>query len=90
MKTIFIPGHGVPIILIIRSNMPCINVLTCTHNLSMDRKFGVHPHVRLKSFVAFDMECRMTFIQHEDNLSFHILHQWKPKDLKKSDHNSLC
>ena len=33
MKTILILGHYVPIILIIGSNMPCINVLTCTHNL---------------------------------------------------------
>ena len=33
MKTILIPRHGVPIILIIGSNMSCINVLTCTHNL---------------------------------------------------------
>ena len=32
----------------------------------------------------------MAFVQHEDNLSFHILHQWKPKDLKKADHKSLC
>ena len=32
--------------------------------------------------VAFDMECGMPFVQHEDNLSF--------KDLKKGDHNSLC
>ena len=37
MKTILILRHSVMIILIIRSNMPCINVLTCTHNLSMDR-----------------------------------------------------
>ena len=44
-------GHGVPIILIIRLNMSCINVLTCTHNLSMGRKFGVHPYVRLKSLL---------------------------------------
>ena len=28
----------------------------------------------------------MTFVYHENNLSFHILHQWKPKDLKKVDH----
>ena len=32
----------------------------------------------------------MEFVQHEDSLSFHILHQQKPKDLKKVDHNSLC
>ena len=48
MKTIFIPRHDVSIILIVTSNMPCINLLTPTHNLSMDRKLGVHPHVRLK------------------------------------------
>ena len=40
--------------------------------------------------IAFDMECGMVFVQHEDNLSFQILQQWKPKDLKKADHNSLC
>ena len=33
MKTVLIPGHGFPIILIIGLNMSCINVLTCTHNL---------------------------------------------------------
>ena len=33
MKTIIILRHGVPIILIIGSNMSCINVLTYTHNL---------------------------------------------------------
>ena len=32
----------------------------------------------------------MTYVQHEDNLSFDFLHQWKLKDLKKDDHNSLC
>ena len=51
MKTIFIPRHDVPIILIVTSNMLCINLLTPTHNLSMDRKLGVHPHVRLKSLL---------------------------------------
>ena len=33
MKTILIPRHGIPIILIIESSMSCINVLICTHNL---------------------------------------------------------
>ena len=33
MKTILIPGHSVPIILIIGSNMSCINVFTYTYNL---------------------------------------------------------
>ena len=33
MKTILIPRHGVLIIFIIRSNMSCIDVLTCTQNL---------------------------------------------------------
>ena len=51
MKTIFIQRHSVSIILIIKSNMPCINVLTYTHNFSMDRKFGVHPHACLKSLL---------------------------------------
>ena len=51
MTTILIPRHGVPIILIIGSNISCINVLTSTHNLSMDRKFKVHPHARLKSLL---------------------------------------
>ena len=51
MKTIFIPRDGVAIILIVTSNMPCINLLTPTHNLSVDRKFGVDPHARLKSFL---------------------------------------
>ena len=32
-KKILIPGHVVMIILIIELNMPCINVLICTHNL---------------------------------------------------------
>ena len=64
MKTIVIPGHDVPIILIIRSNMVSINVLTCSHNLSMVRKFGVHPHVRLKSLLhlIWNVECGMTFV----------------------------
>ena len=38
----------VPIILIIESNMLCINVLTCIHNFSMDRKFEVNQHARFK------------------------------------------
>ena len=48
LTTILIPRHGVMIILIIGSNMPCINVLTCIHNFSIDRKFEVHPHARFK------------------------------------------
>ena len=32
-EKIIILGYGVSIILIIGSNMSCINVLTCTHNL---------------------------------------------------------
>ena len=32
MNTILISGYGVMIKFIIGSNMPCINVLTCTHN----------------------------------------------------------
>ena len=48
VKTILIPRHGVMIILIIGSNMACINVLTCIHNFSIDRKFKVHPHDRFK------------------------------------------
>ena len=51
MKTIFIPRHGVPIILIVTLNIPCINLLTPTHNLSMDRKPGVHLHACLKSLL---------------------------------------
>ena len=51
MKTIFIPRHGVPIILIVTSNMPCINLLTPTYNLSVDRNFEVHPYARLKSLL---------------------------------------
>ena len=51
MKKIFISRHGVPIILIVTSNMPCINLLTPTHNLLMDRKLGDHPHARLKSLL---------------------------------------
>ena len=50
-EEIFIPRDGVPIILIVASNMPCINMLTPTHNLSVDRKFGVDPHACLKSFL---------------------------------------
>ena len=33
MKTILIPEHGVLIIMILGSNMSCINVLTCTQYL---------------------------------------------------------
>ena len=51
MKTVFTPRDGVPIILIVTSKMPCINFLTPTHNLSVDRKFGVDPHAHLKSFL---------------------------------------
>ena len=51
MKTIFISRHGVLIIMIVTSNMSCINLLTSTHNLSMDRKIGIHPHARLKSLL---------------------------------------
>ena len=31
----------------------------------------------------------MAFVDHEDGQSFHILHRWKLKDVKKADHNSL-
>ena len=51
MKIIFISRHGVSIILIVILNMSCINLLTHTHNLSMDRKLEVHPHARLKSLL---------------------------------------
>ena len=51
MKTIFISRHGVPIILTVTSNMPCINLLTLTHNLFMDRKLGVYSYARLKSLL---------------------------------------
>ena len=47
----FISRHGVPIILTVTSNMSCINLLTPTHNLSMDRKLEVHSHARLKSLL---------------------------------------
>ena len=43
--------HGVSIILIIGSNMSYIDVLTSTNNLSIGRKFRVHPHARLKSLL---------------------------------------
>ena len=66
MKTILKPRHSVPLILIIRSNMSCINVLTCTHNLSMDRKFGGSPTCLFEILVAFDMEFGMTFVHHKD------------------------
>ena len=51
MKTIIIPRHGVSIILIIESNMLCINVLTCTHNLcnlilAVGINFGANMTVR--------------------------------------------
>ena len=51
MKTIFIQRHGVSIIMIVTSNISCINVLTPTHNLSMDSKLKVHLHVHLKSLL---------------------------------------
>ena len=59
MKIILIPGQGVSIILIIRSNMLCINVLF-VYNLFMGRKFGVCLHVRLKSLLhlIWNVECR--------------------------------
>ena len=66
MKTIFIPRHGAPIILIVTPNMSCINVLTPTHNLSMDKKRD-SPTCSFEIFVAFDMEFEMTFMDHEDN-----------------------
>ena len=52
-QKIWISGvsHGVSIILIVTSNMSCINVLTSTHNLSIDRKLRVHPHACLKSLL---------------------------------------
>ena len=51
MKTILIPRYDVSIILIIGSNMSCINVLTCTHNLcnlilAVGFNFGVNLIVR--------------------------------------------
>ena len=42
---------GVHIILIVQSNMSCINVLTHTDDLSINRKFGVYPYARLKSLL---------------------------------------
>ena len=51
MKIIYILRHGGLIILIVTSNMLCINVWTPTHNLSKDRKLGVHLHARLKSLL---------------------------------------
>ena len=63
MKTIFIPRHGVAIILIVTLNMSCINLLTPTHNLSMDRK----PACSFEILLAFDMEFEMEFVDHEDS-----------------------
>ena len=51
MKTIFILRDGVPIILIVTSNIQCINFLTPTHNLFIDRKLEVYLHARLKSLL---------------------------------------
>ena len=42
---------GVHIILIVKSNMSCINVLGHTDDLSINRKFGVYPYARLKSLL---------------------------------------
>ena len=67
MKTIFIQIHGVAIILIVASNMSCINLLTPTHNLSVDRKFGCSPTCSFEILLAFDMEFGMTFVDHEDS-----------------------
>ena len=47
-KTILILRHVVPIILVMGSNMPCINVLNCIHNFLMDKKFGIHQHACFK------------------------------------------
>ena len=51
LKTIFIPGHGVSIILIVCTNMPCINFLSPTNNLSLDGKSRVFSCARLKSLL---------------------------------------
>ena len=51
LKTIFIPGHGVSIVLIVNTNMSCINFLTPTHNLSIDRKSRVFRCAHLKSLL---------------------------------------
>ena len=54
MKTILIPGHDIPIISIIDSNMPCINVLTCTHNLCnliLAIGFNFGENLTVKSFL---------------------------------------
>ena len=48
LKTIFILGHGVSIVLIVSTNMSCINFLSPTHNLSMDGKSKVFPCAHLK------------------------------------------
>ena len=42
---------GVHIILIVKLNMSCINVLAHTDDLSINRKFGVYPYARLKSLL---------------------------------------
>ena len=57
MKTILIPGYGVSIILIIGLNIPCINVLTCTHNLSIGKETRGSPTCSFEILIAFDMEC---------------------------------
>ena len=51
LKTIFIPRHGVSIVLIVSTNMPCIIFLSLIHNLSMDGKSKVFPYARLKSLL---------------------------------------
>ena len=66
MKTILKPRHSVSIILIIRSNMSYINVLTCTHNLPMDRKLWVRPYL-FEILIVFDIEFRMTFVDYENS-----------------------
>ena len=42
---------GVHIILIVKSNMSCINVLAHTDVLSINMKFGVYPYALLKSLL---------------------------------------
>ena len=42
---------GVHKILIVISNMSCINFLAHTDDLSINRKFGVYPYARLKSLL---------------------------------------
>ena len=51
VKAILISEHGVPIIFIIGLNIPCINVLTCTHNfcnliLPVGFNFGANLTIR--------------------------------------------